>query len=91
MKKSDILGVRLIRSSCSDINPFLIALLMKTIDGKVMLKVFRVGLNRVNMLKFYRIEDNLIISNYTRKVYKNDKDKNYGNINEIIKEARPQI
>lgn len=87
MKKIEIISSAMHKLADRNIDPFLISILYK-LNGKYYVKTLRIGLKRASLLKFYRIEDDLIICNFNRKIL-NVKD--FAAINELIGECREQI
>ena len=61
---------------------------MVELGNKFIVKTFRIGLNRASLLKFYRIEDELIVSNFNRQILSN---KIFAAVNQLIGESRQQI
>lgn len=52
------------------------------------MRTFRVGLVRRQMLKFYRVEDHALVSNFDREIYGK---KEFIDVDRIIGNSRQQI
>ncbi len=84
MKHSEVKFVTLIRSKTSSVNPFiLVVLLVDKESCRSVLKVIRMGYNRLLLTQFYRYEKNLFVSNFNRKVYE-QKEKSLEPLNKIL-------
>jgi len=57
---------------------------------KSLLKVIRMGYNRLLLTQFYRYEEKCFVSNFNRKIYQ-EKEKSIEPINKIMEESWTQI
>ena len=80
--------MKLLRYSPSPVDPFFICFLLQAESGQKYLRVFRAGLSSASLLKFNRIEEGAIISNFNRKVYL---DKSLQAVSQLVRESRKQI
>jgi hypothetical protein len=70
MRNAEIRFAQLLRSKTSSVNPFiLVVLLVDKESGRSIVKVIRMGYNRLLMTQFYRYEKGFFVSNFTRKIY----------------------
>ena len=76
------------RNCESAVDPFFVSILCQLANGNLIMKVFRVGLNRIHLFKYYRIEGEYLVSNLNRKVYP---CKSLETVNKLIRENREQI
>ena len=87
-KTAEIVSINFLNIESSPISPFFVFLLLRKTDKSLVLRTFRIGMNKYHLIKYYRVQDEYFVSNFTKKIYNT---KTLDSLNELLNEAKMQI